>query len=223
MIEGSGSIPLTSGSGSGSGRPKTCGSGESESGSGTLLLRIKNNKISFQYMLTELKQLVRMTIEKLPLSSKNYAAVFRNMLLTTCRQASYTFFSNFCRLHNSLISILMRTQNCFFYFVADPDSTFPKTKMVYRYSSIALILCTVFAKCLSSYHYRTVAKFENILDYQDEIARDVRRRLCQCLLYIFHKLLMLETSPVNGLYFKSDTFACVTFFSSSMGGLVKSL
>ncbi len=99
-------------------------------------------------------------------------------------------------LHNSLISTLMRTH---FYFVADPYLTFPKTKMVNRYCSIAVILWTVFAKCLSSYHCRTVAKFENILDYGDEIARDVSRRLCQCLLYIFHRLLILETSPVSGL------------------------
>ncbi len=48
-------------------------------------------------MLTELKQLVRMTIEKFPVSSKNYAAVFRNMLLTRCAVKPFMNFSNFCR------------------------------------------------------------------------------------------------------------------------------
>jgi hypothetical protein len=51
-------------------------------GSATVM---KNSKFSFQYMLSELKQLVRTTTEKFPFSSKNYAAVFRKKLLTTCR------------------------------------------------------------------------------------------------------------------------------------------
>ena len=39
--------------------------------------RYINNILCFQYFLSELKRLVRSNIEKLPLSSKNYAAVFR--------------------------------------------------------------------------------------------------------------------------------------------------
>jgi hypothetical protein len=33
-------------------------------------------------MMDELRQLVKTTIEKFPVSSRNYAAVFRNVLLT---------------------------------------------------------------------------------------------------------------------------------------------
>jgi hypothetical protein len=36
----------------------------------------------FQYMMDELRQLVKTTIEEFPVSSRNYAAVFRNTLLT---------------------------------------------------------------------------------------------------------------------------------------------
>jgi hypothetical protein len=49
----------------------------------------------FQYMMDELKELVKTTIEKFPVSSRNYAAVFRNTLLTghLCRVGLQIFFN----------------------------------------------------------------------------------------------------------------------------------
>jgi hypothetical protein len=47
----------------------------------------------FQYMMDELRQLVKTTIEKFPVSSRSYAAVFRNALLNghLCRVGPPSF------------------------------------------------------------------------------------------------------------------------------------
>jgi hypothetical protein len=47
----------------------------------------------FQYMMDELRQLVKTTIEEFPVSSRNYAGVFRDMLLTghLCRVGLSSF------------------------------------------------------------------------------------------------------------------------------------
>jgi len=81
----------------------------------------------FQYFLTEVKELAQSAIEKIPLSSRNYAATFRDFSMIT--------FDDFFKLPVGLFSTVRTKLSCQSPSVSDPEPDPDPVRSVYWWLS----------------------------------------------------------------------------------------